>query len=289
MDREYSKSILPLVSAAELAGNLDDPRRRIIDCRFDLAHPGAGEAAYHEDHLPGAVYAHLERDLSGPVTADGGRHPLPDPQQLNETFSAWGIDRDTQVVCYDAQANAYAARLWWLLRWLGHEQVAVLDGGLRSWRSRDYPLDRAVPRVSPKTFNGTPRTDMVATTQDLVARLGSDWLCLIDVRTAERFAGDKEPIDTVAGHIPGARNLPYQTNLDSSDCYLPPEALRKMYARILDDFPLEQCVVMCGSGVTACHSLLALELAGMNGAKLYAGSWSEWIRDPNRMVAVGGN
>lgn len=289
MDREYSIPASPLISAAELAARLDDPRWRIIDCRFDLKQPEVGEAVYREGHIPGALYAHLERDLSGPVTQASGRHPLPDPQQLRETLSAWGVDRDTRVICYDAQANAYAARLWWLLRWLGHERVAVLDGGLRAWRSCDYPLDAAPPRVSPRLFTGTPRADMAVTTQELVARIENKRLCLIDARTPERFAGEKEPIDAVAGHIPGARNLPYQTNLDSGDCYLPPEALKKMYARLLDEYSPEQCVVMCGSGVTACHSLLALELAGMSGAKLYAGSWSEWIRDPQRKVAVGGN
>lgn len=279
-------SASPLISAAELAGHLHDPGWRIVDCRFDLRQPEAGAAAYREAHIPGALYAHLERDLSGPVTRDSGRHPLPDPQHLGTTFSAWGIGPETQVVCYDAQANAYAGRLWWLLRWLGHERVTVLDGGLQAWAAAAQPLDTAIPEVVPAVFQGTPRADMVATAGELATQIARGTHCLIDARTPERFAGEKEPIDPVAGHIPGARNLPYQSNLDAGACFLPPEALRKMYRRVLDDVPPDRCIVMCGSGVTACHSLIALEIAGMSGAKLYAGSWSEWIRDPQRPVAI---
>ncbi|HEY9199254.1 MAG TPA: sulfurtransferase [Gammaproteobacteria bacterium] len=274
------------IPASELAEHLDDPDWRIIDCRFDLTQPEAGAAAYREGHIPGALYAHLDRDLSGPVTPLSGRHPLPDPQALRARFSHWGIDADTQVICYDAHANAYAARLWWLLRWLGHERVAVLDGGLKAWESHHLPLDTAIPRIAPRSFQGDPHPDMLVTAQELAVLLDNDTHCLIDVRTPERFAGEKEPIDPVAGHIPGARNLPYQSNLDAGDCYLPPEALKKMYRRVLDDVAAENCIVMCGSGVTACQSLIALELAGMQGAKLYAGSWSEWIRDADRPVAI---
>ena len=279
-------SASPLISAAELAGHLHDPGWCIVDCRFDLRQPQAGEAAYREAHIPGALYAHLDRDLSGPITPDSGRHPLPDPQRLSATLSAWGIGPETQVVCYDAQANAYAGRLWWLLRWLGHERVAVLDGGLKAWEEGNHALDTAAPRISPDTFRGVPCGDMFVTTEELAAQLDARTCRILDVRAPERFTGEKEPIDPVAGHIPGARNLPYQSNLDASECYLPPEALKKMYRRVLDDMPPERCVVMCGSGVTACQSLIALELAGMKGAKLYAGSWSEWIRDPRRPVAT---
>ena len=279
-------SVPHLISAAELAAHLDNPGWRIIDCRFDLMQPDAGAAAYREEHIPRAVYAHLERDLSGPVTATSGRHPLPDPQALRATFSRWGIDAETQVVCYDAHANAYAARLWWLLRWLGHERVAVLDGGLKAWEAQHLPLDNATPDIEPRTFDGRPHPKMLITTEELARRLDDNRCCVLDVRAPERFAGEKEPIDRIAGHIPGARNLPYQMNLDAGDCYLPPEALKKMYGRVLDGCAPENCVLMCGSGVTACQSLLALELAGMHGARLYAGSWSEWIRDPLRAVAT---
>lgn len=277
-------SASPLLSAAELAGHLDDPGWRIIDCRFDLQHPEAGEAAYGEAHIPGALYAHLERDLAGPITPTSGRHPLPDPQRLCATFSAWGIGPDTQVVCYDAQANAYAGRLWWLLRWLGHERVAVLDGGLQAWVGGAYPRSATPSQVTPAIFQGRARADMVVATAELAAQIGSGTHRLVDVRTPERFAGEKESIDPVAGHIPGARNLPYQSNLDASECYLPPEVLKKMYRRVLDDVSPEHCVLMCGSGVTACHHLLAMAHAGLPGAKLYAGSWSGWIEDPARRV-----
>lgn len=276
----------PLISAAELAENLADPDWRIIDCRFDLKQPDAGETAYREGHIPGALYAHLDRDLSGPVTPASGRHPLPDPQTLCATLSRWGIDSETQVICYDAQANAYAGRLWWLLRWLGHERVAVLDGGLKAWEEGNFAFDTDIPQIAPSTFRGHAHNELLITTDALAAQLDAQTYRIIDVRTAERFAGEKEPIDSVAGHIPGALNLPYQSNLDVGECYLPPEALKKMYRRTLGDVSPEQCVVMCGSGVTACQTLIALELAGLSGAKLYAGSWSEWIRDARRPVAT---
>lgn len=276
-----------VISPAQLAEQLDNPQWRIIDCRFDLAQPEAGEAAYHDGHIPGALYAHLERDLSGPITAHSGRHPLPDPDRLAVTFASWGIGADTQVVCYDAQASVYAARLWWLLRWLGHQAVAVLDGGWEAWEEQQRPIDKQTPRIAPAEFRGQPRPAMFTDSEELLGLLGKPDYRLIDARSPERFSGEKEPIDDRAGHIPGAINLPYQINLDSGDCYLPPEALKKMYRRVLDDTEPEHCILMCGSGVTACHSLLAMEMAGLHGARLYVGSWSEWIRDPQRPIATG--
>lgn len=285
-------SYTTVVAAAELAEYLtdppSDPQWRIIDCRFDLSQPEAGEAAYQESHIPGALYAHLDHDLSGPVTETSGRHPLPDPDRLAVTFGAWGIGPDTQVVCYDAQANAYASRLWWLLRWMGHSRVAVLDGGLEQWEEEKRPLDNLTPHVAPAEFRGKPNPHLLISTDELASLLGNNDNCLIDARAPERYSGEKEPIDSRAGHIPGAINLPYRTNLDSCDCYLPPEALKKMYQRVIGDSSPDQCILMCGSGVTACHSLIALEMAGLSGAKLYAGSWSEWIRDPQRPVETSG-
>lgn len=280
-------SAAALISAAELADKVDNPEWLVIDCRFDLMHPEAGAAAYREGHIPGAVYAHLERDLSGPITAVSGRHPLPDPQRLCETFSRWGITTATQVICYDAHSNAYAARLWWLLRWLGHARVAVLDGGLQAWEAGNYAFDIDIPQILPSSFYGEPHNTMLITTADLEARLRNDAYTLIDVRSTERYSGNNEPIDPVAGHIPGARNLPYQQNVDSDGYYLSAPVLQAMYQRQLNAVPAEHCSVMCGSGVTACQSLIALEIAGMRGAKLYAGSWSEWIREPKRPVAIG--
>lgn len=278
----------PIVSTAELAEHLDDPDWRIFDCRFDLGQPDAGLEAYREGHIPGAFYAHLEQDLSGPVSEDGGRHPLPDPAVLRATFSDWGIGPQTRVVCYDYRTNAYAGRLWWLLRWLGHERVAVLDGGLEKWLAEERPLSQGLPQpLPPVPFEGRPDATMTADAAEIFEDLDDGELCLIDVRGEARFSGDEEPIDPVAGHIPGAANLPFDKNLDVSGCYLPPEALRKMYTRLLGDHPPQDCVVMCGSGVTACQTLVALEHAGLGGARLYPGSWSEWIRDPNRPVEIG--
>lgn len=280
-------SYTTVVSTADLADHLDAPDWRIIDCRFDLSQPEAGAAAYRDSHIPRALYAHLDRDLSGPVTPNSGRHPLPDPDRLAATLGDWGIGADTQVVCYDAQANAYAGRLWWLLRWLGHTRVAVLDGGLEQWEEEKRPLTAEIPVIAKTQFRGKPNPHLFITTDELASLLGSKGNRLIDVRTPERYNGEKEPIDSLAGHIPGAINLPYRTNLDSGDCYLPPEALKKMYQRVLGDCTPEHCILMCGSGVTACHSLIALEIAGLSGARLYVGSWSEWIRDPQRPVETG--
>lgn len=279
----------PIISTADLADHLEDPDWRIFDCRFDLNQADVGLEAYREDHLPGAHYAHLDEDLSGPVTDPSGRHPLPDPATLRATFSKWGITPDTQVVCYDHETNAYAGRLWWLLRWLGHERVAVLDGGFEKWQDEERPVSQeSAPEPPAVDFNGTAADALTAATDEILEDLDDGELCLIDVRSEARFAGEEEPIDPVAGHIPGAINLPFQKNLDASGCYLPPEALRKMYERILGEHRPQDCVVMCGSGVTACQTLIALEHAGLTGARLYPGSWSEWIRDPNRPVEIGG-
>lgn len=276
-----------LVSCEELAAHLDDPDWRIIDCRFDLAQTESGREAYREGHIPGAIYAHLDEDLSGRIDSTTGRHPLPDPDDLQETFSRWGIGPDTQVICYDSQQNAFAGRLWFLLRWLGHARVAVLDGGLRKWEQEGRQLTTDTPPIERREFRGIPNNALLISSDDILDHLDADDTCLIDVRKEERFSGDEEPIDPVAGHIPGAVNLCWEKNLDAGGCYLPAEALNKMYSRILGDTPVKQCAVMCGSGVSACQTLVALELAGVSGTRLYAGSWSEWIRDPGRPVEIG--
>jgi thiosulfate/3-mercaptopyruvate sulfurtransferase len=280
-------ALTTLVSTDRLADHLGDPGWRIIDCRFNLSQPEAGATGYRAGHIPGALYAHLDRDLSGPVTPESGRHPLPDPAHLAATFSAWGIGPDTQVVCYDQQASAIAARLWWLLRWLGHDAVAVLDGGLKQWLAEGRTLGTDVPQVEPVAFVGEPGPGRIIDTDTLASDAASGNHLLIDVRAPERFRGEVEPLDTRAGHIPGAVNLPYAINLDANERYLPPDELKALYAPVIGSTPPDACALMCGSGVTACHSLLALEIAGIRGARLYAGSWSEWIRDPARPVAVG--
>jgi thiosulfate/3-mercaptopyruvate sulfurtransferase len=258
-----------------------------VDCRFDLADPSAGERAHAQAHIPGAVYAHLDRDLSGPVTAATGRHPLPDPAVFAEILSRWGIAPSTQVVAYDASGGVIAARLWWMLGWLGHARVAVLDGGLAAWCAAGGSLDRSVAARQPTRFVAEPEKGAAVSTAELADLLEAGGCLLVDARSAERFEGRNEPIDPVAGHVPGAVNFACQANLSADGRFLGRDALRSAWARLLAGRPAEAIVGMCGSGVTACHNLLALEHAGLGRGRLYPGSWSEWIRDPTRPVARG--
>ncbi|HEX7030041.1 MAG TPA: sulfurtransferase [Gammaproteobacteria bacterium] len=268
-----------LISAETLDAHLADTNWRVVDCRFELSRPDAGEIAWRESHIPGSVYAHLERDLSGRIDPSTGRHPLPDPGVLADRLGEWGIGGETQVVAYDAAGGAMAAaRLWWLARWLGHERVAVLDGGWQAWLAGGFATDDAIPAPGSRTF---PRRPALVEPLDAGA-IRHGWH-LIDARGAERFRGEVEPIDPVAGHIPGAANRPFSGNLDASGKFLAPEVLRERFGAV----PAESTAHYCGSGVTSCHNLLAMEHAGLSGSRLYAGSWSEWIRDPERPVAKG--
>jgi len=281
-----------LIEPAALAAHLADPDWAIVDCRFDLAHPEWGALAWAAGHIPNALYAHLDRDLSGPRTALTGRHPLPAIAALTATFGRWGIDKEVQVVAYDQGAGAYAARLWWLLRWLGHQQVAVLDGGFAAWERAGLALETAATARAPRRFTAAPAAGLVVTTAALAQAVAAGALTrgeltLVDARSADRFAGQNETLDPVAGHIPGARNHPFSGNLDAHGRFLSAPELRRCWADSLRERPAATLIAMCGSGVTACHNLLALEAAGLAGARLYAGSWSEWIRDPARPVARG--
>lgn len=281
-----------LIEPAALAAHLADPDWAIVACRFDLARPEWGALAWAAGHIPNALYAHLDRDLSGVRTALTGRHPLPAIAALAATFGRWGIDKEVQVVAYDQDAGTYAARLWWLLRWLGHHQVAVLNGGLAAWERAGLPLDTAATVRAPRRFTAAPAAGLVVTTAALAQALAAGALTrgeltLIDARSAERFAGQNETLDPVAGHIPGARNHPFAGNLDAHGRFPSAPELRRSWADTLRGRPAQTLIAMCGSGVTACHNLLALEAAGLGGARLYAGSWSEWIRDPARPVARG--
>jgi len=275
-----------IVDAETLAAHTGDPQWVLVDCRHALAEPEHGRQAYATGHLPGAVHAHLDEDLASPVTSETGRHPLPDVAGFTQKLGRWGIGPDTQVVVYDDAGGAMAARLWWLLRWLGHDAVAVLDGGFGAWQAAGYPLDHTSLTPSPAKFVGAPQPGWTIETGELGTELANG-LRLLDVRNAERFRGDVEMLDTVAGHIPGARNRPFGGNLDADGRVLPAAALREHFEAALDGVAPERAVLMCGSGVTACHSLLAMEIAGLPGARLYAGSWSEWIRDPDRPMATG--
>lgn len=278
-----------LLSAAELAARLDQPGLRILDCRFALEDPAYGALHYEQGHIPGARYADLERDLSGPVQKGvTGRHPLPDPARLVERLRAWGIDDDSQVVLYDDGPGAFAARAWWLLAWLGkRDGVFLLDGGLKAWRAADLPLTAERPAVVPGHFGGQPDPSLLVDAEALRRRLDDPQLTLIDARALPRFCGEVEPLDPVAGHIPGARCAAFTDNLGADGRFLPREQLRRRFAGLLDGRPAERLVAYCGSGVTACHNLFALSLAGYPLAPLYAGSWSEWLTDPSRPVATG--
>lgn len=276
-----------LISSEELAQNLSAPNWVVIDCRFVLAEPAAGERAYHQGHIPAARYAHLERDLSSRASIDSGRHPLPDRERLAAKLGAWGVTAASQVIVYDDANGAVATRLWWLLRWLGHTGVALLDGGWGQWLKEGRPVVTAVAAQSRAAFAPQQAAVNWMTTAEVQDAMLHQTIQLLDARTAERFRGEVEPIDTVAGHVPGAINRPLQHNLAADGRFLPAEELRRQFVAQLGHVPPGQVVHMCGSGVTACHNLLAMEHAGLIGSRLYPGSWSEWIRDPARPVAKG--
>ena len=273
-----------VVSTEQLAQQVNDPAWIVIDCRFTLTNTEAGRAAYARGHIPGALYAHLDQDLAGSKNGSNGRHPLPDAQAFAQKLGAWGIDAKTQVVVYDDSFGAIAVRLWWMLRWMGHDAVALLDGGLPKWQREQRPLTTDLPQVTPKVFTAQVRHDMVVDT-DAVLRATS--ALIVDARAEMRFIGEIEPLDPVAGHVPGAKNLPFDDNLAMDGTLLPAAELRERYTELLDGKSPEQVIHMCGSGVTTCHNLLAMEIAGLKGGKLYAGSWSEWVADPSRPVAKG--
>lgn len=277
----------PLIQAEDLAQRLEDTALRIFDCRFDLLRPDAGRANFHDGHIPGAEYADLNRDLSVAQTPGSGRHPLPEPAAFAARLRAWGVNGDSVVVAYDDGNSMYAARLWWMLRWLGHHRALVLDGGLRRWLQLGLPLDQASPSHPPGNFVARPRPEFAVGAQEVLAASRDGTSRILDVRAPERYRGDVEPLDAVAGHVPGARNHPFTTSLGGDGRFLPAAALRAALEERLGGMPAQGSIAMCGSGVTACHLLLAMEVAGLPGARLYAGSWSEWSRDPSRPVARG--
>lgn len=274
-----------LISAATLEQHLDD--WIIVDCRFSLADTDAGATAYRHGHIANAHYAHLDKDLSSAITDFTGRHPLPDFTLLAKKLGDWGITNTSQVVVYDDAGGAFAGRLWWLLRCMGHDKVAVLDGGIKHWQKLGFPVTTVLPHVKPAIFRPYLNESAWLTALQVQNALARKTICLIDARTPERYRGEQEPIDPVAGHIPGALNRAFQLNLDSNGLFLPAETLREQFKRLIAANAAEQVVHYCGSGVTACHNLLAMEHAGLTGSKLYAGSWSEWIRSKNRAVAKG--
>lgn len=270
-----------LVSTQELHDNLG--RWRVFDCRHDLMNPDAGEQQYREGHIPGAVFAHMDRDLSAPREGRKGRHPLPYPGAFVAWLGEQGLRPEDQVVCYDGGGGAVAARLWWMLRWVGHEAVAVLDGGLAKWKAEGRPLTTEVPRLPQESYPLALRPERVVGVG--FVEQNRSGLLLVDARAAARFRGEHEPIDPVAGHIPGAKNRFCNENLTADGVFKDRETLRREFEALLEGRRPEEVVNYCGSGVAACHNVLAMELAGLKGSKLYAGSWSDWISDPARPVA----
>ncbi|MDB4915007.1 MAG: Sulfurtransferase [Gemmatimonadetes bacterium] len=269
-----------LISTDDLAANAGT--FVIVDCRFALDDVEWGRREYSSGHIPGAAYAHLDTDLSSSRSGTNGRHPLPDPSVLRDTFARLGISNGSQVVAYDQDNGMYASRLWWLLRWMGHDAVAVLDGGFAKWMAEGRPTSAGMERRERGQFTGAPRAEMLMSANDVSSVLGHDEWRLIDARAPERFRGDVEPLDRVAGHIPGAANHFFKQNLAADGTYKSPGQLHEALDAVIGS--AEHVVCYCGSGVTACHNLLALEHAGLPGARLYAGSWSEWSSDPARPV-----
>ncbi len=278
-----------LVSTEVLARHLDDPEWIIFDCRFTLTDVGAGQCAYDKAHIPGAHYVHLDNDMASPVTSTSGRHPLPDPEVLAHKLGNWGVNSGKQVVVYDDTFGAMAGRLWWLLRWLGHDNVALLDGVYPKWLREKLPVTDAVSIATPTRFSVSVRDNLWVDAND-VGQMRDDKDCLLlDARAEERFSGEIEPLDPVAGHIPGAINLPWEDNLDFGGDFLSAGELRQQYAAQVGDILPGRITHMCGSGVTACHNILAMEHAGITGTRLYVGGWSEWITDKSRPVDPEGS
>jgi thiosulfate/3-mercaptopyruvate sulfurtransferase len=278
-----------LISAADLAAHVDDPRWVIVDCRHDLMNLAAGREGYAGGHLPNAVFADMESELSGEKRgADGvfrGRHPLPSRAALIETLRGWGVNDDSQVVAYDAHGGMFAARLWWLLRWVGHPAVAVLDGGMAAWQAQGLPLSTAAAWRTRGAIGERASLAPTVSVDEVLANLGSRERTVIDARAPDRFRGENETIDPVGGHIPGAKNRFFKDNLQADGRFKDTAQLKADFAPLVGE--PSKAVMQCGSGVTACHNLLALEVAGLPGAALYPGSWSEWCADSSRPVATG--
>jgi thiosulfate/3-mercaptopyruvate sulfurtransferase len=276
-----------LISTEDLANRLGSPDLVVCDVRHDLQKPDEwGEAAYRAGHVPGAVFVHLDRDLSAPKTGRNGRHPLPTPEAAAALFGRLGIGAGKEVVAYDQGPGMYAARMWWMLRWLGFESAAVLDGGFAKWKAEGRATATDIAQPAPATFAIRRVTPTVSAT-GVAASLARRALVLVDARAPERFRGETEPLDPVAGHIPGARNRPFTQNLDADGTFKAPAFLRAEFNALLDGTSHELVVHHCGSGVTACHNLLAMEIAGLGETRLYPGSWSEWCSDPARPIEVG--
>ncbi|MEZ4957625.1 MAG: sulfurtransferase [Saprospiraceae bacterium] len=277
-----------IISNKELNEILNDPKTVVIDCRFYLDNQEKGYLEYLDSHISNAYYAHLDDDLSGEIIpGQTGRHPFPDVKEFAKLCGKWGIDKEAQVVVYDQGNGGIAARLWFLLKWLGHEAVAVLNGGWQLWQEQQFPTSNEIPLPSQKIFYPKENPTMIVTAETVREMINNKTYKLVDSRAAERYSGEVEPIDPVAGHIPSAISAPFAENLEANGLFKSEKTLKDRFTNLLKGSPLQNTVFYCGSGVTACHNLLALSYAGFEEAKLYAGSWSEWIADPNRPIETG--
>ncbi|MEO8630511.1 MAG: sulfurtransferase [Betaproteobacteria bacterium] len=279
-------SYTTIISADQLNPHLNDANWVIFDCRHDLMKPDAGAQAYAQSHVPGARFAHTDHDLAAPKNGRNGRHPLPEPERFTEWLGRNGVDASKQVICYDSAAGSSATRLWWMLRWLGHDAVAVLDGGWEAWLRESLPVTAELPNIKPATFTARPREAMVDANY-VREHLNQSEMVLVDARSAERFRGETEPVDPVAGHIPGARNRLYKDNLGPDGRFKSPGVLKREFEILLQTASPSRVVHQCGSGISACHNVLAMEIAELPGSRLYPGSWSEWIADSSRPIATG--
>jgi thiosulfate/3-mercaptopyruvate sulfurtransferase len=276
-----------LIDTATLATTLSDPALVVVDTRYNLQDAGWGAREYEKQHVPGAVFASIDDDLSGPKTGTNGRHPLPDPSRLTDTLGRLGISGTAQVIVYDQDLGMYASRLWWLLRWMGHDAVALLDGGFAKWLAEKRPVRAGIEKRTRREFTGAPRPGWLVTADEVSGAIARREALLLDARAPERYRGDVEPVDKVAGRIPGAVNHPYQWNVGEAGTFRSPADLRERVRRSVGEMPIDKVICYCGSGVTACHNLLAFEHAGLHGGRLYVGSWSEWSSDPARPIERG--
>lgn len=287
MPNQQNQQFHTLITCSQLA-DADTTNLRIVDCRFDLSDIEAGRRAYTQSHVPGAAYAHLDEDMSGPILPDrtGGRHPLPDPDEFARTLARLGISNNSSVALYDASGGSMASRMWWMLRWVGHDSVAVLDGGWDAWTAAGLPTSSGEESPQTGSFKASPRPELVVDAAEMLRKTASGGALVIDARAADRFRGENETHDPIGGHIPGASNLPQSGNLRDG-LFLQPDELAARFSELMGNRPPSEVIFYCGSGVSACHNALALEHAGIGEARLYPGSWSDWITDPTRPTAQG--
>ena len=276
-----------IISAQDLNSIISDDNVRVFDCRFSLKDPQGGLKCYQAGHLPNTQFADMDTQLSSAMTDTSGRHPLPDPEVFVEQLRAWGINNDTQVIAYDDMKGAFAARLWWMMRWVGHNNVAVLNGGMEKWTEQGYALNQDNVEVPRGNFTGQANMEWLVDIDTVSSELEAGNITLIDARAADRFTAKDDKTDPVPGHIPGSTNLPFGGNLTSDGLMQAPDAIKQRFEKVIKDRPVDDVINMCGSGVTACHNLLAQAIAGMPPMKIFIGSWSQWIRDPSRPVATG--